>query len=97
MKIIITGSLGHIGKPLAEELVQKGHTVTVTSSKPEKQKDIEALDATAAIGSLEDARFLVSTFDGANAVFAMVPPNLLKFISKSADPPLLSVNIDLNQ
>ncbi len=75
MKIIITGSLGHIGKPLAEELVQKGHTVTVISSKPEKQKDIEALSAVAAIGSLEDVDFLVSTFDGADAVYAMVPPN----------------------
>ena len=42
MKIIITGSLGHISKPLAKELVQKGHTVTVISSNPDKQKDIEA-------------------------------------------------------
>lgn len=75
MKIIITGSLGHIGKPLATELVRKGHDVTVISSKPEKQKDIEDLGASAAVGSLEDADFLVSTFNGADAVFAMVPPN----------------------
>lgn len=75
MKVIVTGSLGNIGKPLATELVEKGHTVTVISSKPEKQKDIEALGATAGIGSLEDVDFLVSTFIGADAVFAMVPPN----------------------
>ncbi len=75
MKIIVTGSLGHIGKPLAEELLQKGHTVTVISSKPEKQKDIEALGADAAIGSLEDVDFLEFTFTGADAVYAMVPPN----------------------
>ncbi|MFN6525686.1 NAD(P)H-binding protein [Nostoc sp. ChiSLP03a] len=75
MKVIVTGSLGNISKPLAKELVQKGHTVTVISSKPEKQKDIEALGATAAIGSLEDVNFLVSTFTGADAVYAMVPPN----------------------
>ncbi len=75
MKIIVTGSLGHIGKPLAEELVQKGHMVTVISSKPEKQKDIAALGAVAAIGSLEDADFLASAFTGADAVYAMVPPN----------------------
>ena len=55
--------------------MQKGHTVTVISSKPEKQKDIEALSATAAIGSLEDANFLASTFAGADAVYAMIPPN----------------------
>jgi len=74
MKIIITGSLGHISKPLTEELVQKGHTVTVISSNSEKQKDIEALGATAAIGSLEDADFLIATFTGADAVYTMVPP-----------------------
>jgi uncharacterized protein YbjT (DUF2867 family) len=61
MKVIVTGSLGNISKPLAKELVGKGHTVTVISSKPEKQKDIEALGAAAAIGSLEDVDFLVST------------------------------------
>ena len=75
MKIVITGSLGHIGKPLTEALVKNNHTVTVISSKAEKQPDIEALGAAAAIGSLEDADFLASAFGGADAVFAMVPPN----------------------
>ncbi|HWK08357.1 MAG TPA: NAD(P)H-binding protein [Puia sp.] len=75
MKITITGSLGHIGKPLTSTLVQKGHVVTVISSKPEKQKDIEALGATAAIGTLEDAAFLAATFTGADAVYTMVPPS----------------------
>jgi uncharacterized protein YbjT (DUF2867 family) len=74
MKIILTGSLGHIGKPLAATLVQKKHSVTVISSKPEKQKDIEALGATAAIGSVEDADFLTATFTAADAVYTMVPP-----------------------
>ena len=74
MKIIVTGSLGHISKPLTEELVQKGHAVIVISSNPEKQKDIEALGATAAIGSLQDAGFLTSTFTGADAAYCMIPP-----------------------
>ncbi len=41
MKIIITGSLGHISKPLTEELVQKGHDVTVYNSHnhPYQKKD----------------------------------------------------------
>jgi uncharacterized protein YbjT (DUF2867 family) len=75
MKVVVTGSLGNISKPLAKELVEKGHAVTVISSKPEKQKDIEALGATAAIGSLDDVDFLASTFTGADAVYTMVPPN----------------------
>ena len=75
MKFIVTGSLGNISKPLAQELVQKGHRVTVISSKPEKQKDIEAMGEVAAIGTLEDVDFLVSTFTGSDAVYCMVPPN----------------------
>jgi len=75
MKIVVTGSLGHIGKPLVEELVSKGHSVTVVSSNAEKQIAIEALGATAAIGSVDDASFLTATFAGADAVFAMIPPN----------------------
>lgn len=75
MKVVVTGSLGHISQPLAKELIQKGHSVTVISSKPEKQKDIEALGATAAIGSLENADFLASVFSGADAAYLMVPPD----------------------
>lgn len=75
MKIIVTGSLGNISKPLAQELIGKGHTVTVISSNPEKQKDIEAIGAIAAIGSLEDDAFLTAVFNGADAVYAMIPPN----------------------
>ncbi len=74
MRVTLTGSLGHISKPLTKELVQKGHLVTVISSKPEKQKDIEALGATAAIGSIEDVKFLTTTFTGADAVYCMEPP-----------------------
>ncbi len=71
MKIVITGALGHISKPLAIELVQKGHTVTVISSKPERQKDIEAIGASAAIGKMEDADFLAASFKGADIVYVM--------------------------
>lgn len=75
MKIIVTGSLGNVSKPLTKELVQKGHSVTVISSKAGKQKDIEALGAEAAIGSMEDAGFLTNTFAGADAVYCMIPLN----------------------
>ena len=74
MKIIVTGSLGNISKPLVQELIQKGHTVTVISSKSDKQAAIEALGATAAIGSIEDVPFLTHTFTGADAVYCMLPP-----------------------
>jgi uncharacterized protein YbjT (DUF2867 family) len=74
MKIVLTGSLGHIGKPLTEDLVQKGHAVTVISSKADRKANIEALGAISAIGSVEDADFLAATFTGKDAVYTMVPP-----------------------
>lgn len=74
MKITLAGSLGYIGRPLTKKLVQKGHSVKVISSNAERQKDIEALGATAAIGSLDDVDFITSAFKGADAVFCMVPP-----------------------
>ncbi|MEH2314866.1 MAG: NmrA family NAD(P)-binding protein [Nostoc sp.] len=71
MKVIVTGSLGNISKPLTQELVKKGHQVTVISSKAERQKDIEANGAKAAIGTMEDAGFLSATFKGADVVYVM--------------------------
>jgi len=71
MKIVVTGSLGNISKPLTKELVQKGHSVTVISSKAERQKDIEAIGAKAAIGTMEDAEFLTSTFKGTDVIYVM--------------------------
>ena len=75
MKVIVTGSLGNISQPLAKELAEKGHEVTVISREPEKAKNIETIGAKAAIGSLDDVDFLAKTFAGADAVYAMVPPN----------------------
>jgi uncharacterized protein YbjT (DUF2867 family) len=75
MKYVITGSLGHISKPVVEHLVNKGHAVTVITSKPANAVAIEALGATAAVGSVEDRAFLTSSFVGADAVYLMIPPN----------------------
>jgi len=71
MNITITGSLGNISKTLTKELVLKGHQVTVISSNPERQKEIENFGAKAAIGTMEDADFLAATFKGADAVYVM--------------------------
>jgi uncharacterized protein YbjT (DUF2867 family) len=85
MKIIVTGSLGHISKPLTIELVQKGHAVTVISSKPERQKEIEALGAAAAIGTMEDADFLSATFEGADVVYVMETHGASSFFDPNLD------------
>ena len=83
MKIIVTGSLGHISKPLTQALIQKGHSVTVISSKADKQKDIERLGAKAAVGSINDVAFLTQTFAAADIVYLMEPP--VNFFDKDGD------------
>ncbi len=85
MKITITGSLGHISKPLAQELIKKGRTVTVISSKPERQKDIEAMGAIAAIGTMEDADFLAAAFKDADIVYVMETMGAHSFMDKNLD------------
>lgn len=71
MKIVLTGSLGNIGKPLTRLLVERGHQVTVISSKKERIPEIESFGAVAAIGSIQDAEFLTETFRDAEAVYLM--------------------------
>src|SRR5665213_40477 len=85
MNIILTGSLGHISKPLTEILVQKGHSVTVISSKAERQKEIEALGAKAAIGTMEDVDFLKKTFKGADIVYLMETLGAGSFFDQNLD------------
>lgn len=89
MKIVITGSLGNISKPLTEQLLSQGHAVTVISTDPKKKAAIEALGATAAIGSIADVPFLTNTFSGADAVYAMIPlsytePDLAGYLRRMA-------------
>lgn len=74
MHYIITGSIGHTGKPITEGLVRAGHTVTVVTSKPDNVAAIEALGAKAAVGTVEDADFVKHAFDGADAVYLVIPP-----------------------
>jgi uncharacterized protein YbjT (DUF2867 family) len=73
MNYIVTGSLGHTGKPITEGLVKAGHTVTVITSRQENVSAIEALGAQAAVGSVEDADFVKQTFAGAQAVYLLIP------------------------
>ncbi|HVU98062.1 MAG TPA: NAD(P)H-binding protein [Puia sp.] len=76
MKYILLGSLGHITKPLAQQLIAKGHQVTIVSSQAAKAAEITSLGATPAIGSVEDIDFLSATFKGADAAYLMIPPKL---------------------
>jgi uncharacterized protein YbjT (DUF2867 family) len=74
MKYIITGGAGNISRPLAENLLKAGHSVTVIGRNAANLQPLVALGANAATGSVEDKAFLNSVFKGADAVYTMVPP-----------------------
>lgn len=74
MKIVVTGSLGNISKPLVIRLVKQGHEVTVISSSASRKAAIEELGAKAAIGKIEDEGFLTRTFEGQDEAYCMIPP-----------------------
>ena len=74
MKYVITGAAGNISKPLAEKLLKAGHDVTVISRSAENIKSLTEQGAKAALGSVEDVEFLKKAFEGADAVYTMVPP-----------------------
>lgn len=71
---VITGSLGHISKPIVEGLIRSGKTVSVLTTDPKKQDLISALGATARIGSLFESDFVKDAFAGADVVYTMIPP-----------------------
>jgi uncharacterized protein YbjT (DUF2867 family) len=75
MKITVTGSLGNISRVLVEKLVGRGHEVIVVSSNASRADDIKALRAIPVIGSVEDYAFVTKAFEGADAVYLMIPPN----------------------
>ncbi|QJD97334.1 NAD(P)H-binding protein [Mucilaginibacter robiniae] len=76
MKITTTGSLGNVAKPLVKTLIAAGHEVTVISTKDDRTNEIEALGAKAATGSISDEAFLAKAFNGADAVYVMLPPSM---------------------
>jgi uncharacterized protein YbjT (DUF2867 family) len=73
MRYVITGSLGHISKPLVGKLVEAGHAVDVISSHADRANEIKNIGATPLIGSIEDDSFLSGAFRGADAVYTMIP------------------------
>lgn len=95
MKVVLTGSLGHISRPLTKLLVSNGNEVTVISSKTDRQAEIETMGASAAIGSVTDEAFLTNTFTGADAVYTMVPPPA-NFYDPSFDMPAYGETVRSN-
>ena len=73
---VVTGASGHIGRRLAELLLEGHRRVRVVARREEPLRALEAHGAEALPGDLKDPEFARRAFAGAHAAFTMLPPIL---------------------
>lgn len=71
---VILGGTGNTGKRIAETLLAAGKTVTIVSRDDSKAQALVEKGANLAVGDLHDTAFLTKTFQGATAVYSLIPP-----------------------
>jgi len=73
---VITGATGNTGRRIAEALLAQGKKVRVIGRSADRLKPLSDKGAEVFIGSLENASDVERAFAGAQAVYAMIPPNM---------------------
>jgi uncharacterized protein YbjT (DUF2867 family) len=74
--IVITGATGNTGKPAAEALLARGEKIRVIGRDASKLQPFVQKGAEAFVGTVEDPAFLRKAFDGATAIYLLIPPDL---------------------
>src|SRR5579863_8764615 len=74
--IVITGATGNTGKPAAEALLAKGEQIRVIGRDAKRLEPLAQKGAEAFAGNAEDPAFLTKAFEGANAVFLVLPADV---------------------
>jgi uncharacterized protein YbjT (DUF2867 family) len=72
---VVTGATGNTGKAIAETLLQKGKKVRVVGRSAERLESLVGKGAEAFVGSVTDGAAMLRAFQGAQAVYLLVPPN----------------------
>jgi uncharacterized protein YbjT (DUF2867 family) len=72
--IVITGATGNTGKPAVEALLARGEKVRVIGRDAKKLEPFTQKGAEAFVGNAEDAAQMSKAFEGAAAVYLMIPP-----------------------
>ena len=68
MNYVITGGAGNITRPLAQQLIEAGHSVKIIGRNAMNLQDLVLKGAVAVTGSVEDHEFLANAFKDADAV-----------------------------
>jgi uncharacterized protein YbjT (DUF2867 family) len=70
---VITGATGNTGNEIARKLLQAGKKVRAIARDRNRLNSLENLGAEIHQGTLDDSNFLTNAFEGATAVYAMIP------------------------
>lgn len=73
--IVVTAATGHIGKVLVEELLRRKEKVRALGRDPKKLEPLAKAGAETLSLDLTDPAAVKKSFQGAEAVFTLVPPN----------------------
>ncbi len=73
---VVTGATGNTGKRIASALLEAGKQVRIISRSEEKAKELSDMGAELFLGSTDDVELLEKAFNGATAVYAMLPFNM---------------------
>lgn len=74
--IVITGATGHTGRPAAEALLAKGEKVRVVGRDAKRLDPLVQKSAEAFVGNVEDVAFVTKAFEGATAVYLVLPEDI---------------------
>ena len=72
---VITGATGNTGSVIAEKLLEAGKKVRVIGRDLKRLERFTQKGAESSVADATDAGALTKAFSGADAVYAMIPPN----------------------
>ena len=72
---VVTGATGNTGRVIAEALLAKGKKVRAIGRNAEHLQSLVGKGAEAFVGSVSDDSAVVRAFQGAEAVYVLIPPN----------------------
>jgi uncharacterized protein YbjT (DUF2867 family) len=74
--IVVTGATGHTGRPAVEALLAGGKKVRVIGRDAKKLEPFTQRGAEAFVGNVEDVASMTKAFDGASAVYLVLPEDV---------------------
>jgi uncharacterized protein YbjT (DUF2867 family) len=74
--IVITGATGKTGRPTAEALLAGGEKVRVIGRDAKRLEPLVQKGAEAFVGNAQDAASMTKAFEGATAVYLMLPEDI---------------------